>query len=177
MTSNDTPTPGTTKTITVVLGRSIEVTDEMIAGALEAANGILTEAAVLVGWGKSTTYIFDRVNRSPWLTGIMLELRGRRVDRAERGLDNAIAREEPWAISLVLKTLGKDRGYTERSEVTGKDGSPLHGNDFIMVVEHGKSQIINATSAEVIDSVPALDESTDDSHPEDGSQVSSTDNV
>jgi len=38
------------------------------------------------------------------------------VDLAEMGLRGAVLREEPWAIAFALKTLGKDQGYTERSE-------------------------------------------------------------
>jgi hypothetical protein len=32
---------------------------------------------------------------------------------------------EPWAVALTLKTLGKQRGYVERQEVTGADAGPV----------------------------------------------------
>ena len=46
------------------------------------------------------------------------------VDLAEDGLRGALDKEEPWAITFTLKTLGKDT-YSERQEVTGKDGGPV----------------------------------------------------
>ncbi len=47
---------------------------------------------------------------------VVEEFRERRVDRAEYKLDDALEDGQPWAIALVLKTIGKDRGYVERSE-------------------------------------------------------------
>jgi hypothetical protein len=32
---------------------------------------------------------------------------------------------EPWAVAMVLKTIGKSRGYVERQEVTGADGGKV----------------------------------------------------
>ena len=32
---------------------------------------------------------------------------------------------EPWAVAMVLKTIGKHRGYVERQEVTGADGGSI----------------------------------------------------
>lgn len=47
------------------------------------------------------------------------------VDLAHMGLRGAVLNREPWAVAFTLKTLGKDEGYAERQEVTGKDGGPL----------------------------------------------------
>ena len=59
---------------------------------------------------------------------VMQELKSQRqdmVDIAERGLRRHLERGEAWAISFTLKTLGKDNGYTERQEITGKDGNSI----------------------------------------------------
>lgn len=47
------------------------------------------------------------------------------VDLAETGLRSALLSREAWAIAFTLKTLGKDDGYAERQEVTGKDGAAI----------------------------------------------------
>lgn len=47
------------------------------------------------------------------------------VDLAEMALRGAVLRQEPWAVTFALRTLGKDEGYTERQEHTGANGTPL----------------------------------------------------
>jgi hypothetical protein len=51
----------------------------------------------------------------------------RRIDRAEHKLDEAVERGESWAIMLTLKDSkrGKERGYGNSVELTGKDGAAL----------------------------------------------------
>jgi len=58
--------------------------------------------------------------------------RGEMVDTAELKLWQSIQNGEAWGITLALKTIGKDRGYVERTEQTGKDGAPL--NEVVKVV-------------------------------------------
>jgi hypothetical protein len=41
------------------------------------------------------------------------------------------------AVIFFLKTRGKKRGYIERSEVTGKDGTPIAGNITVQVLPAG----------------------------------------
>lgn len=41
------------------------------------------------------------------------------------GLRHGLLEKKPWAICFFLKTKGKDRGWLERAEVTGKDGKDL----------------------------------------------------
>ena len=44
------------------------------------------------------------------------------MDTAELKLWESILKGESWGVTLCLKTLGKDRGYVERTEHTGEDG-------------------------------------------------------
>jgi len=54
------------------------------------------------------------------------------VDLSELALRGAVIRQEPWAVTFALRTLGKNEGYCERQEITGENGRPLQ-------VEHGIS--------------------------------------
>lgn len=101
----------------------IDLTVEACADALRERRGHITLAADKLGVKYET--LRKRVDRSPTLQAIMAEFQTRRVDNAELALDAAVLRGEPWAVSMVLKTLGKGRGYVERQEVTGKDGGEL----------------------------------------------------
>ena len=51
--------------------------------------------------------------------------RGELIDISEQKLRAAVMNGEPWAVAMVLKTLGKSRGYVERQEVTGANGKPV----------------------------------------------------
>ena len=65
--------------------------------------------------------VFGYVARRPELRKIVEQCRETRIDDAESALDAAVQRGEGWAISLTLKTLGKARGYVERTEVNVQD--------------------------------------------------------
>jgi len=47
------------------------------------------------------------------------------VDLAENKLFFNVQRGDPASIFFTLKCLGKNRGYVERQEITGKDGGTL----------------------------------------------------
>jgi hypothetical protein len=50
---------------------------------------------------------------------------GEFVDTAELKLRQAVINGEAWAVLFALRTKGKERGYVERQEVTGKDGGGI----------------------------------------------------
>jgi hypothetical protein len=52
--------------------------------------------------------------------------RERMLDLCELKLYAAIQQGESWAIQYFLRTIGKHRGYVERTEHTGADGDDLH---------------------------------------------------
>jgi hypothetical protein len=93
------------------------------AKALEAElvrlNGNMAAAAR--SFGVSRVSVFKFVQRRPKLRQVIEDCRETRIDLAEDALDQAVQNGEGWAISLTLKTIGKARGYIERTEIDVKD--------------------------------------------------------
>jgi len=101
------------------------VPTERIIECLRETNGLVSLAAKRVPCSIST--INTRRKRVQAVEQVIQECRGELVDYGELALRRAVVEGEPWAVGLVLKTLGRDRGYVERTEnvVTGADGGPL----------------------------------------------------
>lgn len=83
--------------------------------ALTQTKGMLYLAAEALGCNHET--ITERAKKSPDVARCIKAHRGRFVDNSELKLMAAVEREEPWAVGMVLKTLGKERGYYEKTEV------------------------------------------------------------
>ncbi|HJZ59264.1 MAG TPA: hypothetical protein VKE74_30245 [Gemmataceae bacterium] len=90
---------------------------DRVAEAIGQYHGNL--AAVARSFGVSRAAVGDYVARRPELQAILYDAREERLDNAESSLDRAILRGEGWAVTLLLRTLGKNRGYYERTELTG----------------------------------------------------------
>ena len=107
-------------------------TVDQIKEVLIEARGRIYLAADELGCDPRT--IYNYIDRFPTLGHLKESLKGKRVDKAEDKLDVAVERGESWAICFLLKTIGKDRGYVERQEHTGKDGK-----DYVIRVVYGDS--------------------------------------
>lgn len=93
---------------------NLQYSTEIIIAALNHRKGLVYLAAKDLGCLPET--ITKRAKQEPAIMAALKQQRGEFVDIAERTLMNAVLREEPWAVALVLKTLGKKRGYVERIE-------------------------------------------------------------
>jgi len=98
-------------------------TTEAIADALTEAHGYVHVAARKLGCAPKT--IYRRLDEVASLREVLDDLRGYELDITEMKLRQAIMDGEPWAISLKLKTQGKDRGYSERTELSGAENEPI----------------------------------------------------
>lgn len=98
---------------------------EDVVTALQNSSGLVYVAARQLGCSANTVYNYAK--RYPQVQEAIDGERGLLIDTAELALVRAVERGEAWAVSLVLKTIGKARGYTEttRTEVTGADGGEL----------------------------------------------------
>lgn len=100
------------------------LTDRTVEAALLKCRGNYAAAAKALGVTRQA--VSKYVKERPELLEAVNDQREARIDRAESALDKAIDRGAPWAISLTLRTQGKERGWVERQEVTGKNGTPIH---------------------------------------------------
>jgi hypothetical protein len=71
------------------------------------------------------TSLSRRISGSSALKDKLGDIRESNIDIAESKLMELIGKGQPSAIIFFLKCLGKDRGYVERVETTGKDGADL----------------------------------------------------
>ena len=82
---------------------------------------------------QSRRSLYRRIEDSDYLQMILDESREIRLDTAERQLHEAVDRGEAWAVCFTLKTLGKSRGYTEKSELD-ISAKPMTVADLVMQV-------------------------------------------
>ena len=101
----------------------MRVTNTRMLEAVKKNGGAVYLAARELGCAPNT--IYNRMERVPSIKQAVEDARGEVVDYAEQKLRLAILNGEPWAIAMALKTIGKHRGYVERQEVTGAEGSHI----------------------------------------------------
>tara|TARA_R110000787_G_scaffold165742_2_gene278817 strand:- start:38 stop:394 length:357 start_codon:yes stop_codon:yes gene_type:complete len=93
-----------------------------IATALEKA-GTVSGAAQILGCNRRTVYTY--MKKYPVLEDAIHDARERLLDIAESALMSNIKDKHPSSVFFFLKTMGKNRGYVERIENTGKNGEPI----------------------------------------------------
>ena len=105
------------------MSRQPRFTIDQVAEALRGAAGIRSAAALLLGCSPSTVKRY--VDRSETLARIEKEVVEFNLDLAESRLLEAINDGNLTAVMFYLKTKGKNRGYSERHQLEGKDGGPV----------------------------------------------------
>ena len=100
----------------------VKLNNKDIIDALRKTNGNLTLTGQLLGCTREAIRL--RVNRYPEIKQVLDEARESVIDVAEGALQRAVLNGEGWAIALTLKTIGKRRGYVEKTEqeITGLMG-------------------------------------------------------
>jgi Bacterial regulatory protein, Fis family len=89
----------------------------VIIQVIHECKGLITHAARRLGCSPTTVDRYARTYEQ--VQQAIDEERRALVDLAELSLMKALQEREPWAIQLVLRTIGKDRGYVERKDVNG----------------------------------------------------------
>lgn len=103
------------------MARPRKFTNEQIAQALEKSGGLYKYAAKELGCDRRT--ISEYVERDAQLAEAAKGAKESMKDTAEWSLFRAIEAGEAWAVKFYLATQAKDRGYVERQEITGANGS------------------------------------------------------
>ena len=105
-------------------GRQVDMfTVEQIVAAIRGSGGVMTNVKkrLKCDWITAKKYVLKwPETREEWEAE-----RETTVDRAEIELRKQIDAGEAWAVKFTLSTLGKNRGFTERTELTGANGEAL----------------------------------------------------
>jgi hypothetical protein len=88
-----------------------------VVAALREHHGLLVLTANALGCSRSTLQNYAK--QYPVIADTIAEERERLIDLAERGLYEHLQERAPWAIALVLKTLGRRRGYEDKPAMSG----------------------------------------------------------
>lgn len=90
------------------------LTKKAVVEALRASRGVVSGAARSLGVSRQALY---KAIKRYGLEGFLQEARDELLEHVEVKLIEAALRGEPWAVKLVLKRFGRDRGYVEHKEV------------------------------------------------------------
>lgn len=101
----------------------VKFTNQQIIDAVNSVNGMVYLAARKLGCNPQT--IYNRMAKSTAIREAVDNARGELIDISEQKLRAAVMNGEPWSVAMVLKTIGKHRGYVERQEVTGANGGAI----------------------------------------------------
>ena len=100
---------------------------EEIWGALKACRGRILLTADRLGCAPNT--IRNHIAKDPEMGQYVIDQRMSMVDKAELKFEQAILAGEPWAVAMALKTLGKDRGYVEKTQIEQSGELKMYAHD------------------------------------------------
>lgn len=101
----------------------IEQTKKALLTALEKNLGIVTPACKEVGIGRTTFYKY--IKDDPEFAQAVKDTENAALDFAESSLFKQIKAGVPSSTIFYLKTKGKHRGYTEKSELAINSGEEM----------------------------------------------------
>ena len=91
-----------------------KVPEDVVASSILACQGNLTNAALMMDISYSR--LVTMVDRSPKLVTLCSRAREQIVDQAEEVLKHHLRQNDLKAATFALSTLGKDRGYVQRTD-------------------------------------------------------------
>jgi|TARA_Y100000033_G_C2752387_1_gene114606 predicted DNA-binding transcriptional regulator AlpA len=109
-----------------------------ILEALEQSLGVVTSACKKIGIGRTTFYGW--LKEDPEFKKQVDDISNIALDFAESQLHQQIKKGNTSATIFYLKTKGKKRGYVERTEHTGFEGTKLFDVEIVRNVEADDSE-------------------------------------
>jgi len=114
------------------MARKQKFTCAQVALALRKSAGVMRGAARILKCDAKT--VRNYVEQHETLKNLAHEIVDETIDSAESQLIKAIGEGNLTAIIFYLKTKGKDRGYSERREVTGADGDAVRVEHTALII-------------------------------------------
>ena len=100
-----------------------KLSEKLLVPAIAEARGNLADVARRFSVTRQSVWYY--VNQRPALKAACQDQRETMKDHAESALYKALLAGEAWAVCFFLKTQARDRGYVERTELTGAEGGAI----------------------------------------------------
>lgn len=100
-----------------------KLTEERVAFALRETGAIVSEASRMLGVSRTALYRFLQNHHES--SALRLEIDEELIDLAEAHIVKAIYAGDMKTVLWYLERKGKDRGYVNRQENTGRGGETL----------------------------------------------------
>lgn len=117
--------------------RPASYTSEQVIEALRKTKGLVGLAADELKCDRKT--IYNHVKKSAAVREALESVRERNLDVAENQLLAAIDRGELQAITYYLSRIGRERGYSDRNELTGPNGGAIETTIRVVYGSGGKA--------------------------------------
>jgi len=98
-------------------------------------------AAIARRLGVSRGTVWNRCNESPTLMAALEDARESMLDNAESILYKKVLEGSTVELLFFLKTIGRNRGYVERQELTGANGEPIKHQDVSELTDEDLERI------------------------------------
>lgn len=99
------------------------LSERKVIDAIEKANGNVSVVAKSFNVSRTTMYVF--LHGSEKAQEALSAAREKMIDNVESALYSQALLGNTTAMIFFLKTQGKQRGYIERTELTGAEGKPI----------------------------------------------------
>lgn len=109
-----------------------------IVAVIEAADAKATYSQIAAALGVTSRTLRNYKSRWKMVADALEDLKGNRDDFVESKLMDAIDKGNIAAIIFYAKTQMKERGYVERTEVTGVDGGAVQQITRIEIVDNDR---------------------------------------
>lgn len=98
--------------------------DEPVLDAIRSSQGLIAGAARKLGVPRRT--LQDWIKKRPELQAEVADQREGLLDRLEGvAFNRALEESDGEMTRYLLRTVGRTRGYGDRTEITGADGAPI----------------------------------------------------
>lgn len=110
----------------------MKVSQDELLKAIERHGGCVNQIAR--EYKMTSNGLRKRLRENPELAEAVQEARETLIDEAEAGLRKAVKQQKPWALKLVLTTIGAKRGYGHRLQVE----SDMRARIIIKLPDNGR---------------------------------------
>ncbi len=121
------------KKATAKTKQKVEDKKALFLKAFAQSRGIIAPACRAIAMTRQSYY--NWMENDPAFAEEVEAIRQEQIDTVESALLNKIEDGDTTAVIFYLKTKGKERGYSERTELTGRDGKDLIPDIRIEIVD------------------------------------------